>query len=257
MKPGFLDSTSGLDSPIHRLEARAKIIAVLAAVVICVSTPPTAYAAFGAYFALAASLLALSRLPAGFVLRRLLMIVPFVLLVAAFLPFLKTDAVGGGYSLGLGGLAVSRGGLLVFWNTAAKASFGILMIVLLSGTTPFPQLLQGLRRLRCPDVVVMILSFTYRYLFVLTDEVLRLKIARDARGYRGRWLWQARTIGQMIAVFFLRSYARAERIYLAMISRGYDGRYAYLPAARLGGRDTVFAAAVIGLMLTARLALKG
>ena len=257
MKHGFLDSTSGLDSPIHRREARAKIVVVLAAVMICVSTPPTAYAAFGVYFALAALLLALSRLPLGFVLRRLLLIVPFVLLVAAFLPFLKADTVGGGYSLGLGGVAVSRGGLLVFWNTAAKASFGILMIVLLSGTTPFPKLLQGLRRLRCPDVVVMILSFTYRYLFVLTDEVLRLKIARDARGYRGRWLWQARTIGQMIAVFFLRSYARAERIYLAMISRGYDGQYAYLPAARWAGRDTVFAAAVIGLMLTARLALKG
>jgi len=253
LRHAFLDVTSALDSPIHRLDARAKIIGTFAAVVICVSTPPANFPAFGVYFFLAGLLVMLAKLPLGFVLKRILMVLPFVVLVAAFVPFLKEDTVGGGYSLGLGGMTVSKSGLLVLWNTTVKAVFGVTMIVLLSGTTPFPKLLQGFRRLRCPEVVIMILSFTYRYLFVLSDELMRMKIARDARGFRGRWLWQAKTIGQMIGVFFLRSYARAEKVYVAMISRGYDGRYAYLASGRMGGRDAVYLAVVVGAMMTARL----
>jgi len=255
VKHEFLDSTSGMDSPIHRLDARAKILGVLAALVICVSTPPTHFEAFGIYYMAAGLLLILSRLPAGSVFRKMLIVVPFVLLVAAFVPFLKPDAIGGGYSLGIGGATVSKSGLLVLWNTAAKAIFGISLIILLSGTTSFPKLLQGFRRLRFPDVIIMILSFTYRYIFVMTDEVMRMRIARDSRGYRGRWLWQAKTVGHMVAAFFLRSYSRAERIYVAMVSRGYDGRYAYLPESKMHGRDATFLVLFLGTMIATRIVL--
>lgn len=253
MRHAFLDATSALDSPIHRLDARAKILGILAAVVICVSTPPQNFLAFGAYFSLAWLLVFLARLPFGLVLKRIMLVMPFVILVAAFVPFLKADAVGGGYSLGLGGATVSKSGLLILWNTTAKAVFGVMMIVLLSGTTPFPKLLLGFRRLYCPEVIIMILSFTYRYLFVLTDELMRMKTARDSRGYHGRWLWQAKTVGRMIGVFFLRSYTRAERIYIAMISRGYDGRQSYLTPGRMGGSEAAFIMLFLGAMLSARM----
>ena len=255
MRHEFLDSTSSIDSPIHRLDSRAKILGMLAAVVVCVSTPPTYWVAFAVYYALAATLLFLARLPLAFVARRLAMVLPFVVLVAAFVPFLRPNAVSGGYSLGIGGLAVSRGGLIVVWNTAAKAFFGVTMIVLLTGTTPFPTLLQGLRRLHCPEIIVLLLSFTYRYLFVLVDEVMRLRMARDARGYRGRWIWQAKAVGTLIAALFLRTYERAERIYVAMVSRGYDGRFPYLPRTPLRPRDALAAGLFLACMLVARVAL--
>ena len=254
MRHAFLDSTSSIDSPVHRLDPRAKIVGALAAVVLCVSTPPTRLGAFAVYFALAAALLAASRLPARHVARRLAVVVPFVLAIAAFAPFLKPTGVGGGYGLGIGGLSVSRGGLLVLWNTAAKALFGVSMIVLLTGTTPFPELLLGLRRLRCPEVVVLLLSFTYRYLFVLADEAMRLRMARDARGYRGRWLWQARAVGTMIAALFLRTYERAERVYVAMVSRGYDGRFPYLARSPLRSRDALAAGLFLACMVAGRFA---
>jgi cobalt/nickel transport system permease protein len=74
-----------------------------------------------------------------------------------------------------------------------------------------------------PRVMVMLLSFMYRYIFVLTDEAMRLKRARDSRNFGGSNWWQIKTVGRMISTLFLRSYERGERVYVAMLARGYDG----------------------------------
>ena len=72
------------------------------------------------------------------------------------------------------------------------------------------------------------ISFMYRYLFVLVDEAMRLQTARDARSVgAGRTLfWRAKVLGGMIGCLFIRSYERSERIYAAMLSRGYAGEVA-------------------------------
>ncbi len=252
MKHDFIDRYSGIDSPLHRLDARAKILSFFSLIIICVSTPPDAYLSFLGYFVFLLGAIAVSSVPWRYVLLRSLVIIPFVVLVAMFLPFLNTGTQSGGYSLGIGALQVSKSGLLIFWNVLIKSFLAILAIILLSSTTPFPKLLQGLEQLRVPRVFIMLASFAYRYIFVLADEAMRMKTARDSRGYGGRWLWQSKVIGHMIGSLFLRSYERGERVYMAMVSRGFEGKATSLGGTRLRRTDYLFVTTTLALLLALR-----
>ena len=242
MKHAFLDQYSTLESPVHQLDARAKIIAFLALIVISVSTPPEAWTAFLGYGTFLAVMAMASCLPLGYVFRRAWIVVPFVVMVAIFIPFMKTGGAPG----------MSRSGLMVFWNVAAKAGVAIFSVILLSSTTPFPSLMRGFERLKAPRVMVMVASFAYRYIFVLVDEAERMERARNSRCYGGRWLWQARVVGQMIGTLFLRSYERSERVYVAMVSRGFDGKFAAPGGARMAAGDYAFVAASVGFFAALR-----
>lgn len=249
MKHAFLDEYSNLRSPLHALDPRAKLLGFTALIVICVTTPPNLYAAFAVYLALEMALLWLSRLPLRHVARRMLVVLPFILVVAAFLPFFSR----GGGSYNLGPVRVSGHGLMVLWNVAVKSTVSVLAVILLSSTTPFADLLRGMERLHVPRLLVALLSFTYRYIFVLVDEMQRMRRARDSRAWRGKWLWQSRTIGHMIAALFLRSYERGERVYAAMLARGYDGGLRTLYLYEPGILEAGFTALVVLVPVAARL----
>ena len=182
----------------------------------------------------------LSRVPLLYILKRSLVIVPFVLLVAALAPFFMQGEIAGGFSIGSWHISVYRQGLQVFLTVLAKSWLSILSLVLLTSTTSFPALLKGLEQLRMPRVMVMLLSFMYRYIFILTDEVMRMKQARDSRNFGGRRLWQIRTVGNMIGTLFIRSYERGERVYAAMVARGFDGHSRTLESLRFSRLDAVF-----------------
>ncbi len=253
MKQVFLDRYSDLSSPIHRLDPRAKLVGFVALAVICVSTPPDLYAVFAAYLGLETALVLISRLPWRHVLKRMLIVLPFILVVAVFLPFFNQ----GGGSYNLGPLTVSAHGLLVLWNVAVKSTVSVLAVILLSSTTPFPELLKGMEKLRVPHLLTTILSFMYRYIFVLADEMQRMRRARDSRGWSGRWLWQAKVIGHMIAALFLRSYERGERVYAAMLARGYDGGVRTVYLYDFGVMEWGFVALIALFPLAARLVVSG
>jgi len=161
-------------------------------------------------------------------------------MVTISIPFMKTDGVGGGYSLGLGGLYVSQSGLWILWNVVVKSCLGVFSIILLSSTTSFPELIRGVEKLGSPRIFTMLASFMYRYSFILIDEMQRMKRARDSRSFGGRWLWQTQVIGHMIGTLFLRSFHRGERVYLAMLSRGYHGTMPQPTANRFGLGEMFF-----------------
>jgi cobalt/nickel transport system permease protein len=224
-------------SPIHRLDARAKILALIGFVVVAVTTPPGAWRAFAAYGAVLAVLAAVAKLPPGYVLRRLVVEVPF-LIAALVLVWVRGPADG---------LAL-----------AARVTTALLAAVVLSSTTPFPALLQGFERLRVPRLLLVIAAFMWRYLHVVGDEVDRMRVAREARGYRPRTLRQARLpLGGTVAALFIRSLERGERVHLAMTSRGYTGGMPTTVTAPrvLAPRDVAFAAALLAAALAARLLL--
>lgn len=233
-----VEAVAAGDSPVHRLDPRVKIIGLILVAVVAASTPQGAWAALVAYVAVVAVLVAVARLPLQHTLRRMLIEVPFLLAALALAVF----AADGGV----------RGGTL-----ALKLTASVLAMILLSSTTPFPRLLHGFEALRAPRLIVMIVSFMWRYLHVLGEEWHRMRIARQARGYRARWLWQERSLGPVIATLFLRSLQRGERVYLAMASRGFQGGVpvSVTGAMALRAADVAFVVGLVGALLAARLLL--
>jgi cobalt/nickel transport system permease protein len=129
-------------------------------------------------------------------------------------------------------LTVSSEGLRAFGTIAAKSWLSVQAALLLTYTTPFHELIDALRKLRVPEVMVAIIGFMYRYLSVLSDEAARLVRARASRsaavpGLRsgGSLAWRARVTGGMVGTLFLHSYERSERIYAAMLARGFSGTF--------------------------------
>ena len=240
MRHAFLDHHSSTESVVHHLDARAKIIVFFTFILIAVSSPPTSFILFG-LLALVLIAIALSaKLPLGHLVKKVLIILPFLLVVAISIPFVKKDGVGGGYNLGFGGLSVSQSGLWILWNVVIKSSLGIFSIILLSSTTSFPQLVRGMERLGFPKIFTILASFMYRYSFILVDELQRMNRARDSRGFGGRWFWQSRVIGHMVGALFLRSFHRGERVYQAMLSRGYNGTMPGTTVGRFGLGEILF-----------------
>ena len=242
MKHSFIDEYSDLDSFIHKLDPRTKLIASLAFILTVVLTPANNWRVFACYFFIIAVLLVISKLPPLYILKRSLVIFPFVFLIAVFIPFLKEGEIAGSYNIWLWQVSVTYSGLLVLANVMVKAWLCILSLILLSSTTKLAGLLKGLGRLGVPRVMILILSFMYRYIFVLADEVMRMQQARDSRNFGGNRLHQLRTIGSMVGTLFIRSYERGERIYAAMLSRGFDGQIRTLQNLSFRPVDAYFGA---------------
>jgi cobalt/nickel transport system permease protein len=204
-------------SPLHRARPQCKLAAAVLFVLAVVATPREAFWAFGVYAAALAVLARVAGLPLATLARRLVIELPF-LLFALFLPL-----VGQGERVEVLGVPLATEGLWAAWNIVAKGTIGVGTSVVLAATTPVPELLRGLERLRLPAAFTSVAGFMVRYLDVIGDEVRRMRIARLSRGYDPRWIWQARAVAASAGTLFIRSYERGERVYLAMVSRGYAG----------------------------------
>jgi cobalt/nickel transport system permease protein len=204
-------------SPLHRARPQCKVAASLLFVLAVVATPREALWAYGLYALLLAGIARVGRVPLAFVARRLVIEVPF-LLFAVLLP-----VVGQGERVEVLGLPLAREGLWAAWNILVKGTLGVAASVIVAATTPVPELLRGLERLRVPRAFTTVAGFMVRYADVVADELRRMRVARLSRGYDPRWIWQARAVAATAGALFIRSYERGERVWLAMVSRGYAG----------------------------------
>jgi cobalt/nickel transport system permease protein len=205
-------------SRLHRLPPECKLLAAVGFVLAVVATPREAFWAYGLYALALVGLAAAARVTPGFVARRLTVELPFVLF-ALLLP-----VVAEGPRVRVLGVGLAVEGLWGAWNILAKATLGVTTTILLAATTPVPDLLRGLERLRLPPALTQIAAFMVRYADVIAGQLERMRIARVSRCYRPRWLWEARAVAATAGTLFIRSYERGERVYLAMVSRGYRGR---------------------------------
>jgi cobalt/nickel transport system permease protein len=148
-------------------------------------------------------LITLLRISIAFILKRLVVILPFILIIALFsaLGRLSTD---------------------VILFTFIKSSLSILTVIILCATTTLPQIIEGLAGLRMPRIIIWLLSFMYRYFEVLVSEAGRMHRAALMRSGRTGPLTLLHTLGHIIGSLFVRSYERAERIYQAMVLRGFE-----------------------------------
>lgn len=205
-------------TPIHRAEPHHKILALLGFVLVVVATPRDWFAAYLVHLALLGAVVAIGRVPVGYLLKRMVVEIPFVVF-AVLLPF-----IAHGPRIDVLGISVSEAGLLAGWGLLAKGTLGVLASLTLAATTEPDDLLRGLQRLRLPDLVVQIMGFMIRYLEVVSGELGRMLTAMRSRGCDPRRPRHWPALGRALGALFIRSYERGERVHLAMLSRGYTGR---------------------------------
>jgi cobalt/nickel transport system permease protein len=195
-----------------------KLVALLAFMLVVVATPREWYGVFGIYALLVVMVIAISGVPPTYIGKRMVIEVPFVLF-AVLIPFIST-----GPRTEVLGVSVSEPGLVAAFGLLAKGTIGVAMSLTFAATTEPHAILRGLQRLRMPDLIVQIMGFMIRYLDVVTAELTRMMTALRSRGCDPRsprhWPVLARSLGAL----FIRSYERGERVHLAMLSRGYDGK---------------------------------
>jgi len=231
-----------IDSPVHRLDARVKIV-VTAAYIVMVTVAPGGWASLpAAVFPVA--LIAVSRVPPVYLLKRAALVLPFVGTVAMFMPFLPGEHVLWETTVRGSAVNVTHEGLSMCVGVCIKAFLCVLTLLALTATTRFGLILKALHSMKVPAVLVLLLSFLYRYLFVLFDQTVRMRRAREARSPR-RKRTGFHVAASMIGSLFLRTYTRAERVYQAMLARGFSGDVHTMTDWRPAGRDLVFTAASV------------
>lgn len=227
----YLDRFAYQDSPVHRLDPRAKILAVVAYSAVLISLPRYALPS-PAYVVFPFALLVLGNIPLGFVLKHTLIVSPFVLCMVALSPVFDATPVRVGET-------IVRGGWLLAGSVLARFVLGMAALIGLASTTRFPELLKGFEQLGVPRVLVTQLRFLYRYLFLLVDQAMHLRQAWSARDAgRGPLSWRWRAATGLVGVLFTRSLEQAERTYAAMQARGYDGTMRLLEPLRWRMVDT-------------------
>jgi cobalt/nickel transport system permease protein len=202
---------------VHRLPSHVKIIAVLCFIVVSVATPITRWPAFVAYFAAIFAVSLIAKIPTLTLLTRALIEIPFIFF-AILMPFFGT-----GERFEVGPLNLYRESLLAAAGIVVKGTLGVLSAVVLSTSTTARELLRGLEKIRLPKLMVQIAAFMLRYVNVINDEMERMKVARESRGFIATGIKDWKVIATAASALFIRSYERGERVHLAMLSRGYTG----------------------------------
>ena len=227
-----IDRFANLRSPIHQWDPRVKILSlfILILVVALIHTIPTALVALIA----AITLLKVTRIPASFVIDGIKWVILFLLPFFIIMPM----TYPGDADFYILGLPFSWPGMQLASLIVIKAVAIVLTSYAIFGTSQFVVSMTALQRLKCPTVFVQMLLFTYRYIFVLLDEMRRMDTAMKARGFvKKANLYTLKVLGNFIGTLLIRSFERTERIYKAMLSKGYNGQFHTLQTFKLVSSD--------------------
>jgi len=242
---GFIDQLSYKDTFVHRLDPRAKLIATLLFLFTVISFSKYEIAALLPFFLYPMLLMTLGDIPFMFIFRKVVMVSPFAIFIGIFNPLLDPGQV-----TVFQGLTVSAG-WISFLSILIKFTLTVSTALLLIATTSFPNVCHALRQLGLPSLFVSQLSFLYRYIFVLMEETMRIVRARNMRSYgeRGKGI---KIFVRIVGILFIRTVERAERIYFAMLSRGFQGDMPSLKRFHIKTGDVVFALSVVVLLYVFR-----
>ncbi len=255
MHSDVIDRYVAGDSLVHRLDPRVKVVATILFIVSNVLLPDGAWLGFALALVLVLLVTLLAGLPLSYAVRRSFVALPFALVGITTLFSIPGEGLTA-FGLGRWTLTITDAGLLRFGSIVSRTLLSVMMAILLTAATQFPDLIHALRHLRLPASLVTIIAFMYRYLFVLTDEVGRLLRAREARSARlpgrksgGSVVWRAKVAGDMAGQLFVRSFDRSDRVYNAMLSRGYSGHFYTLNPHTMGAQDWLLLALLIAALL--------
>ena len=213
-----LDQLAARDTHIHRLDARAKVLVVLLFIGTVVSFGRYELSAMVPFFLFPVAMVVLADLPAGFVARKVALVIPFAAAIGIFNPLFDREI-----QLYLGPFAVS-GGWLSCASIVLRAVLTVTAAVILVAVTGFTAVCEALERLGMPHPLAVQLLFMHRYLFLLVDAAARASRARELRAFGTRGMCMGPFVS-MVGHLLLKSWERAERVHMAMLARGFQGTF--------------------------------
>ena len=259
MHSDAFDRYHDTESFIHRLDPRVKVVVTIAFILSNALLPDGAWMAFGFSWSFLLFVNILSNLGVSFTFKRSFVALPFALVAVTVLFSIPGNPITSFHFI-FWDLTITDMGLLRFMSILVRSWLSVQMAILLVATARFPDIVHALEHLRVPSILTTIIAFLYRYLFVLVDEVFRLLRARESRsagaaGARsgGSVAWRAGVAGNMAGQLFLRSYERSDRVYNAMLARGYTGHLQTMNPHELQRVDYVTTAFALALILLLQL----
>jgi cobalt/nickel transport system permease protein len=229
----ILERWSRARSPIHERDARIKLLSALVFLIIVATTPPLAWRCFAVYFVVLLLATLTARLPLIGLLSRAALVLPFCLVFGLTTWWIGDHA----RAIGL----------------FEKAFLSAWTALWLAGTTALPRLLKAAEWFGVPRLLILVIQFLYRYLFVLSEQGQHMRLAASCRsGVTGVSRALFRAAAGALAVLFARSYQRADGIHRAMQSRGFTGAFPAVALGRLNINDAAFFALAIGPAVAVR-----
>ena len=230
---GYMDTIAAGDSPLHRIDPRAKLITTVAFIATVVSFNKYAVLDLVPFFSFPLILIILGGLPAGYILKKVLLVSPFAILVGIFNPVFDRSII---YHIGSIGIS---GGWVSFISILLRFMLTVTSALALVSLTGFNSVCMALERFRVPRPFIVQLMFLYRYMFVLTEESERMVRARAVRSFSGGVI-HFKTFVSLIGHLLLRTLDRAERVYRAMCCRGFDGHIRIMRKLNIDFKDSAF-----------------
>lgn len=242
---GFLDQLSYKNTFVHQLDPRVKLVVTLLFLFTVISFSKYETYALIPFFLYPVLLMTLGEVPFMFIFKKIIFVSPFAVFIGIFNPFLDS----GQLSI-FNGLTVSAG-WLSFISILLKFFLTVSTALLLIATTSFPGVCHALRQLGLPSIFVSQLLFLYRYIFVLMEETMRIVRARNMRSFgdRGKGI---KIFVRIVGTLFLRTVERAERVYNAMLTRGFQGDMPTLKHFQIKPGDIIFAVSAVALLFVFR-----
>ena len=235
MKHDFLDKYAGLNTVLHRLDPRSKIIAFTFSLIMVVSETKVGEYHFVVYYLILAILIIISKVSLIFILKRTLMTSPFIIITAASIPF----------SFWLTNGFIDNNSITLAILVILKALFAIILLTLLTSIEKFHILLAGFRKLKMPALFGIISAMMYRYIFILIDELHRTRFARESRSPGNYVSNRFKIYGNQAAVIFIRSWNRADMVYQSMLARGFNGTFPEMKNLNFKLTDSIFVMIII------------
>lgn len=221
---------------IHRLDPRIRVaLTVLYSFAIALAYQ---FSVLTAALMFSSLLIAISRVSIKEVLRRMVIVNALILLLWLVLPFTFSGEV----LTRIGSFVIYHPGVVLAAQITLKSNAILLAFIALVASMSLATLGHALHRLGVPQKMVHLLLMTYRYLFVIETEYLRLIRAAKIRGFRpGTNLNTYRTYSYVVGMLFVRAAARAERVQQAMLCRGFNGKFYSLQEFRTTTASWIFA----------------
>jgi cobalt/nickel transport system permease protein len=249
-----IDRYAGLSSPVHEWDPRLKIVSTLTLIFSIILLYNLELIIIGMLFSI--FLVYVSKIPFSFVLNRLKWVFIFILPFFLIIPF---TLMGDGDEIArFGGITlIFRGIEYVLFATmiVIKALTAVMLIFPMIATSRIDITIKALEGLHLPNKLVQMFAFTYRYIFVLSDEFTLMERSLTSRGFKRRTnLYTLTTISKAIAMLFVNSYERADRVFYAMRSKGYAGKITTMHEFILRRRDWLNFAVVFGFAILLQVA---